>query len=63
MDEALDQVAKTFNGIVMYGACTDQPLYVVYFTGGTSFDMPEPPPQPMAPSRKRFSTPMSSTPP
>jgi hypothetical protein len=38
MDEALDVVAQGFKGIVVYGICTNQPIYSVYFTGGPSQD-------------------------
>ena len=40
LDGALDVVAQTFKGIVMYGSCAKQrPYYAVYFTGGPNFDL------------------------
>jgi hypothetical protein len=38
MDEALDTVARTFKGIVLYGACTQPELYTISFTGGVYYD-------------------------
>jgi hypothetical protein len=31
VDEALDAVARTFGGIILYGACTNPPLFVIGF--------------------------------
>lgn len=38
MDQALDMVARTFRGVVIYGACTEPRLYKIDFTGGVYFD-------------------------
>jgi hypothetical protein len=38
MDKALDMVARTFRGVVIYGACTEPHLYRIDFTGGVYFD-------------------------
>ncbi|HZW87311.1 MAG TPA: hypothetical protein VFF41_07635 [Gallionella sp.] len=38
VDQALDLVAKTFRGIVLYGACMRPSLYKIDFTGGIYFD-------------------------
>jgi hypothetical protein len=38
VDEALDEVATTFEGIVLYGACTQPRLFDLDFTGGYGFD-------------------------
>ena len=37
MDEALDTVAQTFKGIVIYHACSNIPRYKVSFAGGYDF--------------------------
>ena len=37
MDEALDAVASTFGGVVLYGACTQPRLYTIYFAGSLYF--------------------------
>jgi hypothetical protein len=37
MDQALDAVAQTFGGIVLYGACTKEPYITIRFTGGPNF--------------------------
>ncbi|GEM_PF-2095027 len=42
LDEALDQVAKTFSGIVVFGYCADKRLYEVDFTGGYNYDDGQP---------------------
>lgn len=39
MDQALDVVARTLKGIVLYGTCTKQRYYTVGFTGGPGFDV------------------------
>lgn len=44
MDQALDFVAQTFRGIVLYGACTKQRYYTIDFTGGPGFDLSYSPP-------------------
>jgi hypothetical protein len=38
VDKALDVVARTFRGVVIYGACTEPRLYRIDFTGGVYFD-------------------------
>jgi len=38
MDQALDLVARTFKGTVIYGACSEPNLYSIDFTGGIYFD-------------------------
>jgi len=38
MDEALDLVAMTFKGVVLYGACVQPGLIDTTFTGGIYFD-------------------------
>jgi hypothetical protein len=38
MDEALDMVATTFKGIVMYGACEKERVFDITFAGGVYFD-------------------------
>ena len=38
MDKALDQVAKSFGGIVLYGVCPQFGLLDVSFVGGANFD-------------------------
>ena len=38
LDEALDQVAKTFSGIVVFRYCADKRFYEVDFTGGYNYD-------------------------
>ncbi len=38
MDQALDSVAASFKGIVLYGVCADQHLIDVTFAGGVYFD-------------------------
>ncbi|MGH6890423.1 MAG: hypothetical protein ACREHF_14725 [Rhizomicrobium sp.] len=38
MDQALDDVAKTFQGIVEYGYCSPPSTYDITFTGGIYFD-------------------------
>jgi len=38
MDQALDQVATTFQGIVLYAACSRPRLFDLDFTGGYNFD-------------------------
>ena len=38
MDQALDLVAHTFGGIVVYAACSNSNLYTIDFTGGAGFD-------------------------
>jgi hypothetical protein len=42
LDRALDAVAKTFSGIVVFGYCTNTRLYNVDFTGGYDYDDGEP---------------------
>lgn len=39
MEQALDQVAQTFRGIVVYGTCKKLRLYTIHFTGGPGFDL------------------------
>jgi hypothetical protein len=39
MDQALDEVAKTFHSIVLYGVCSHSRLYELSFAGG--YDYPE----------------------
>ncbi len=38
MDQALDVVAKTFKGIILYGACVQPPFFAISFKGGIGFD-------------------------
>jgi hypothetical protein len=38
MDDALDEVAKTFRGIVVFGTCNEKHWYKAYFTGGYNYD-------------------------
>ena len=38
MDEALDEVATTFKGIVLYGACTNLGVYDINVTGGVNYN-------------------------
>lgn len=38
LDNALDNIASTFHGIVMYGSCRRQRLFHVYFVGGVYYD-------------------------
>jgi hypothetical protein len=44
LDEALDQVAQTFSGIIVFRYCADKRFYGVDFTGGYNYidDLPEP---------------------
>jgi hypothetical protein len=37
LDQALDTVAKTFSGIVVFGYCTNTRMYSVDFTGGYNY--------------------------
>jgi len=41
MDQALDLVASTFKGIVLYGACTQPPAFSIEFVGGFDDKSPE----------------------
>jgi hypothetical protein len=38
LGDALDLVAKTFHGVVLYAACSRQRMFVVDFGGGEDFD-------------------------
>jgi hypothetical protein len=38
MDQALDMVARTWRGVVFYGACTVPGTYEIFFADGYSFD-------------------------
>ena len=38
LDEALDLVAKTFHGVVLYTACSQQRTFMVDFAGGDRWD-------------------------
>ena len=42
MDQALDEIAATFGGIVVYAACNEQHLYYTDFLGGYRFDKSAP---------------------
>lgn len=38
LDDALDLVAKTFHGVVLYAACSQQRMFWIDFGGGDRFD-------------------------
>jgi hypothetical protein len=40
-DQALDEVASTFGGVVLYGACTQPRLYTINFAGSAYFYNPK----------------------
>lgn len=37
MDQALDEVARTFHSIVLYGVCSNSKLYEISFAGGYNY--------------------------